>query len=34
MEKKNIYREDLVLTNIDSTLVKNKDTKVKDLKYF
>ena len=35
--KKNIYKEDLVLSNIDSTLVKckkkNKDTGVKGLKY-
>lgn len=31
--KKNIYREDSVLTNTERTLVKNKDTRVKDLKY-
>lgn len=31
--EKNMYREDSVLTNIDSTLVKNKDTRVKDLQY-
>lgn len=32
--EKIIYREDLVLTNMESTLVKNKDTRVKDLTYF
>lgn len=31
---KTIYKEDSVLPNIEDTLVKNKDTRVKDLKYF
>lgn len=32
--KKNMYKEDSVLTNTDNTLVKNKEMGVKDLKYF